>query len=1031
MQLSQRVHRRADLCSTIRAFAFAGLLGLTAGACGPRQRTDDDPPLRSTAPVDRVSYEDSLAVGVNLVPARQMRAAMRARYRLHPDRRFLLAIADVHHTLTGDSLSVVHARRRDNAWVITYKHLDVGTMPDVPTYQSAQALLDAWVTRIAREHPVERPSAPDSTIATASWLIVDYTPERLFEALRLIDSRWSRSATRDPALLAPAARALVGLVMQGVDQAESADVLAGRALAYVSLARTLSGDQVGDADALLASLFGYRDASIALASTLTATHPVRLLVNADLSGLARAAADSASPRIAKFANLRALAIGGHRDEWTNAVRALRIDFTFDPEAAATGLLLNDFVYSAALPGGIEKGVIHRLAPAAARVATTGGVRLRLASYGRQSQVAEDESPSPANTLPRLDARARELAPTLVGPALDASVFASYHRGLLHSAYLSLGLFHLELRADYPTAVEFSRRFEGLDSTTADGELGAWYTRLANAYATGADRMTLIDDLARYRSLSGAVLRHTFAAMSERAKPADPRRARMTRLLGERLDTRPSDRANFASAARDELLDPVLVAQLYSAGNAALVHENAPMAVWLATAYRDTATLRAIVNDNVAETWARGAALGWLAEYTTIPVGEHKQTFERIIADDPRDWDARSRYIAFLHTNRDYAAAEQEAKDYIRLGRAEDGFDLIAAHVSIGTTLIAQGRHREAYAALRPAIETYQGGAMNSGVKALARGGRLAEAAALADRTVQRYPDSGYGRATRMEVWWRQGNHAAVAKELKEHDWLSSEQAVAAAFIGVFGGAAGENAAAKAAYALVESGVPSDAVSHIGGRLQQAGRNDLAFEFASRATDPNPMAAMFQTITASRLLATARGQDAALDWLRERLPMPLGDDLSFFLVDQGHDELLWTWDANDGRDEGRYTWLMRALVAVRSGLATNPHRQQLLDHYAAPDANPYYMMGRFLVGLETEEAMLALAENVHRKCEISFYLGARTQAEGRLADAVDWFRVAVETAQLRDGEYYWAVRVLAELSVDPRGLIIPSATPGVP
>jgi hypothetical protein len=75
-------------------------------------------------------------------------------------------------------------------------------------------------------------------------------------------------------------------------------------------------------------------------------------------------------------------------------------------------------------------------------------------------------------------------------------------------------------------------------------------------------------------------------------------------------------------------------------------------------------------------------------------------------------------------------------------------------------------------------------------------------------------------------------------------------------------------------------------------------------------------------------------------------------------------------------------------------------------------------------------MLALATTIHRKCEISFYLGVRARAEGRFADAVDWFRVAVETAQ-RDGEYYWAVRELAEMSQDPRGLVIPSAMPGVP
>lgn len=55
---------------------------------------------------------------------------------------------------------------------------------------------------------------------------------------------------------------------------------------------------------------------------------------------------------------------------------------------------------------------------------------------------------------------------------------------------------------------------------------------------------------------------------------------------------------------------------------------------------------------------------------------------------------------------------------------------------------------------------------------------------------------------------------------------------------------------------------------------------------------------------------------------------------------------------------------------------------------------------------------------------------RARAEVRVAEAVDWFRGAVDTVQLRDGEYYWAVRELVEMSRDPRRLIVPSAMLGV-
>ena len=153
-------------------------------------------------------------------------------------------------------------------------------------------------------------------------------------------------------------------------------------------------------------------------------------------------------------------------------------------------------------------------------------------------------------------------------------------------------------------------------------------------------------------------------------------------------------------------------------------------------------------------------------------------------------------------------------------------------------------------------------------------------------------------------------------------------------------------------------------------------------------------------------------------------------LAFFLAEAGNEDLLWSGDADDSRDEGRWTWLARATMAARAGLDTHPRRQELLDHYATKSNNEYHLMGRLMVGLEREDALLAIANSLHRKCEVAFYLGARARAEGRIADAVDWFRVAVETAQTRDGEYYWAIRALAELTDDPRGLHVPSPIPGV-
>jgi hypothetical protein len=332
--------------------------------------------------------------------------------------------------------------------------------------------------------------------------------------------------------------------------------------------------------------------------------------------------------------------------------------------------------------------------------------------------------------------------------------------------------------------------------------------------------------------------------------------------------------------------------------------------------------------------------------------------------------------------------------------------------------------------IRPAVATYQGGALTTGVRALARGGKLAEAESLANRTVERYPDSAPARAARFEVWWRRGNHAAVAAELREHEWLGTDASVAKSFASVFA-KADERLTGSAVAALVQANAPGVSIFQIGRQLHRAGHDDLAFAFTSRSTDPNPMAVITAAIQSHQLLSAWKGTDVANEWLREHLQVPLSDPLAASLVLLENEELLWRWTPDDANEEGHWTWLGRALLAVKGGLADNAHKQELLDHFAKPNPSPYYVMGRYMVGLEPESAMLALATSIHRKCEVAFYLGARARAEGRITDAVDWFRVAFETAQTRDGEYFWALTALTELVDDSRGVTLPPSPAASP
>jgi len=89
-----------------------------------------------------------------------------------------------------------------------------------------------------------------------------------------------------------------------------------------------------------------------------------------------------------------------------------------------------------------------------------------------------------------------------------------------------------------------------------------------------------------------------------------------------------------------------------------------------------------------------------------------------------------------------------------------------------------------------------------------------------------------------------------------------------------------------------------------------------------------------------------------------------------------------------------------------------HLDALKQHFAAPGSARYYLLGRLVMGLENELAGTALrGTNPSQACEVAFYLGARAQGLGKLDEAHDWYRAAVETSLPGESEYHFALTQL--------------------
>jgi hypothetical protein len=129
------------------------------------------------------------------------------------------------------------------------------------------------------------------------------------------------------------------------------------------------------------------------------------------------------------------------------------------------------------------------------------------------------------------------------------------------------------------------------------------------------------------------------------------------------------------------------------------------------------------------------------------------------------------------------------------------------------------------------------------------------------------------------------------------------------------------------------------------------------------------------------------------------------------------------------------WLFRAVAAQWS--PTSIYRDALARHFAKPSPgggtgnDRYYVLGRLVMGLEGEAVGTSLrGDTPSGSCEVAFYLGARAQGLGKIDEAHDWYRAAVETALPQENEYRFSIAQLEHWSRENKSLarLTKEATP---
>jgi hypothetical protein len=178
----------------------------------------------------------------------------------------------------------------------------------------------------------------------------------------------------------------------------------------------------------------------------------------------------------------------------------------------------------------------------------------------------------------------------------------------------------------------------------------------------------------------------------------------------------------------------------------------------------------------------------------------------------------------------------------------------------------------------------------------------------------------------------------------------------------------------------------------------AGRWEDAMRIAERLPPPSPDR-MDLLITQYGYMKSWKGGKAAAEWLEERVPPGKRNPLSIKALSTKNDDVLWdVIGTPNPNDKAEWVWFYRAVAFALRGSDGDPHRAELLAYYGKDNPESPHAMGRYLVGLGSEDQMFALAAKSWSRSEVAYYLGARANHEKRFRDACEWYRVAAESGE---------------------------------
>jgi|GEM_PF-2738239 len=967
------------------------------------------------------------------------REAMAAAYRLSLDSRLVGAIPLVAELL-GAPLSkppAVSWVAASHGWDIRVGTESLGTLDELCDFGAAHALLLDWAKKQLAAHPFMQETQP----------LPAFEPgfdEAAVKALRHAGKTWLVPALRGRAIHAMSG-ALLSLALQSLDATGEADVLLAAAWAATALDEAAGHAQPAQ-KMVLALVLGYRRAALQAAAWVPDIDAVRAYVLSDSKRLQALAEDPGSNLVTRYLWLRYLLLSDLSQEAET--------FLAERMAGTRGTM--PVVQAQVMWGDFQ--ILRSLASSGPAVVLRSAMRDAGEQYAaRAAQATESRQEnlilrhlnvSTGKLLAAFDGTLAALSSDKNDPTVPA--LAAYYRAAMLTALRDKGNDYLHVLCSNKAAAEFARTVRD-DKGSLAATFAPWFDALVAADAGRPVTGELLAILQARQGMGGLALMDTFKTIQARDHWTRPMIYAAARALIARLDSRPQHRElagrvayrlpdlrlyermerSFVEVAPGVSLSSQASFAVF-AGDKALLEQTAELLrlrpcdrIHVAATRMDLGLLPPKAALREMQSAALGDRAGSKGLMCLIEVLENV-----VAANKIESWrlSANERAKRALKVTRAISrdpngAIVSLARRWLAHHPDPRGLDGAAVRASLTRTLRRMGNAKEALLAIEPAVPTGQNAAMVEAAIDHALLKHADQARSLIAAAASRYPGAS-SVVARAGIEWRLGDPVEAARILKQSGEMGSsfDGQVGATVADVF--VNDRIPGLKTAVAeLFKAGLRDD--------TKQAVLDELVVTDVKRAIAvidqlAEPIQKQYAVTRHYDAIRAVKGDEAA-QALGRKLLRSASPSLAKLVISEYADEApLWFLPMPPGPQDRDLQWLLRAVAAQRNPRSV--YVDALRRHFAKPSpgkglgADRYYVLGRLVMGLESEQVGTSLAGTTpSSSCEAAFYLGIRAQGLGKLEEAHDWYRVAAETSLPREAEHHFALGQLTVWSRQGKSL----------